>query len=45
VLAVNIALGNRLVADCSRADVNEDGLVSIDELIRAVNAAINGCVD
>jgi hypothetical protein len=43
VKAVNIALGLASTDTCTRADVNSDGQVSIDELIKAVNAALSGC--
>ncbi len=37
-------LGNILLDRCQRADANGDGRVTINELVRAVNAALNGCV-
>jgi Ca2+-binding EF-hand superfamily protein len=40
---VNIALGNAPVSSCPAFDRNGDGEVSINELIAAVNAALNGC--
>jgi hypothetical protein len=45
ILAVNIALGSRPVADCSAANRNGDGNVTIDELIAAVNNALGTCPD
>lgn len=41
--APNIALGAEPVADCEAGDANADGEISIDELIRAVRAALEGC--
>lgn len=43
IIAVNIALGNAPVDDCSAIDTNGDGQVTVNELIQAVNAALNGC--
>jgi hypothetical protein len=43
VKGVNIALGTRPVADCSAFDKNNDGSVTIDELVRAVGDAVEGC--
>jgi hypothetical protein len=43
ILAVNIALGSRDVADCANADGDSNGSVSINELVGAVNNALNGC--
>ena len=43
IVAVNIALGNASVADCSAIDTSGDGQVTVNELIQAVNAALNGC--
>jgi hypothetical protein len=41
---VNIALGNAPLIDCEAADANHDGQVTIDEILTAVNNALNGCV-
>jgi hypothetical protein len=43
VTSVNIAIGYDSVGICPRADANVDDDVSIDELIRAVAAALSGC--
>jgi hypothetical protein len=43
VTAVNVALGNVLVAACPAADSNASGRVTVDELIRAVNSVLMGC--
>jgi 6-phosphogluconolactonase (cycloisomerase 2 family) len=45
VLSVNIALGLQPITRCGETDGNGDQVVSIDELIRAVNAAQTGCPD
>lgn len=43
VTLVNIALGNRPVADCPAGDRDGDGNIVIAELIAAVNNALAGC--
>ncbi len=43
VLSVNIALGNSRLRLCPDADANGNRRVTIDELLGAVNAALNGC--
>jgi hypothetical protein len=43
LLMVNIALGNANVESCPAGDVNGDGEVTIDEILRGVNAALSGC--
>jgi alpha-tubulin suppressor-like RCC1 family protein len=43
VLGVGIALGTSPVDSCPRMDVNGDRRVSVDELVSAVQAALNGC--
>jgi hypothetical protein len=43
VLLVNVALGNTPVSQCSPGDGNSDGRVTIDEIVRAVSAALTGC--
>jgi hypothetical protein len=42
---VNIALGNAPVSDCSAGDANSDGQIAVDEILAAVNHALNGCQD
>ncbi|HVM97845.1 MAG TPA: hypothetical protein VMT89_15725, partial [Candidatus Acidoferrales bacterium] len=42
VTGVSIALGSKDIELCQEADGNEDSTVSVDELILAVNAALNG---
>lgn len=42
--AVNIALGNTTVSDCSSADVSHDFKITIDEILVAVNNALDGCL-
>lgn len=37
---VNIALGTAPIDDCLAGDANEDGEISIDEIIRAVGFAL-----
>jgi len=40
---VNIALGNAAVSDCLAGDGNQDGAITVDEILKAVNSALNGC--
>jgi hypothetical protein len=40
---VSIALGNARVDDCLAGDVNGDGMITVDEILTAVNNALNGC--
>jgi hypothetical protein len=40
---VNIALGNAAVSGCTAGDANVDGQIAIDEILAAVNMALNGC--
>lgn len=41
---VNIALGNAQVPACVPGDANGDGEITINEIVSAVNHALNGCV-
>lgn len=41
---VRIALGSGSAGSCPNADRSGDSVVSIDELVRAVRAALDGCV-
>lgn len=43
VRGVNIGTGSLLLADCPAADDDGDGLVKIDETVRAVSAGLLGC--
>jgi hypothetical protein len=43
IVCVNIVLGTAQLSSCSAVDTNNDGIVTISELIQAVNAALNGC--
>lgn len=40
---VNIALGSVQLLDCEAADANHDGEVTVDEILTAVNNALDGC--
>ena len=42
---VNIALGNAQLLDCEAADANHDGQITVDEILTAVNNALNGWGD
>jgi cysteine-rich repeat protein len=43
IVCVNIASGSAAVSTCTPCDVNEDGNVTINELIAAVSAGLTGC--
>ncbi|MBI1813683.1 MAG: YncE family protein [Deltaproteobacteria bacterium] len=43
VEGVAMALGEQSVATCAALDANRDDAVTVDELIRAVHNALNGC--
>lgn len=43
VLCVDILLGQSPLSECERLDTNEDGVVTIDNAVAAVGAAIEGC--
>ena len=40
---VNIALGNTSISACAAGDPNRNGQISVDEILMAVNNALNGC--
>jgi hypothetical protein len=40
---VNIVLGELAVQACPAGDVGVDGMVAVDDLLAAVNAAVHGC--
>ncbi|HLA81379.1 MAG TPA: hypothetical protein VJP78_07165 [Thermoleophilia bacterium] len=40
---VNIGLGNADVATCLTGDANKDGTLTVDEILSAVNNALNAC--
>jgi hypothetical protein len=40
---VNVSLGSADLSTCPRLDGNADGTATIDELVRAVSSALNGC--
>jgi hypothetical protein len=40
---VNIALGTTPVADCLPGDRSQDGTITVDEILTAVNNALSGC--
>jgi hypothetical protein len=43
ITMVNIALGNATISDCEDSDANGDGQIAVDEILQAVNNALNGC--
>jgi len=40
---VNIALGKYQIGSCPAGDGNADGQITVDEIVRAVNAALIEC--
>jgi len=40
---VNVALGNALLSTCPVSDADGSGDITVNEIIRAVNNAPNGC--
>ena len=40
---VGMAVGTIPIGDCPEVDANADQVVTVDELLRAVAAALNGC--
>jgi len=40
---VNIALGNDALSDCEPGDSNHDGEITVNEILVAVNNALDGC--
>jgi len=44
VTTVNIALGTAAIDTCRACDPDLSGTVTADELVKAVNSALNGCV-
>lgn len=43
ITSINLALGSSSLALCVESDSSGDGDVGIDELIRAIGSALNGC--
>jgi DNA-binding beta-propeller fold protein YncE len=43
VVAINIALGDASIESCHAADVSRDGILTVDEIIGAVDRALRGC--
>jgi hypothetical protein len=43
LVGVNISLGDRPISDCTALDRNGSGEVTIDEIIAAIDNALNGC--
>jgi hypothetical protein len=41
---VNVALENASIDACFAGDANHDGQITVDEILTAVNNALNGCV-
>ena len=38
-----VALGNADVVTCKAGDTNHDSQITVDEILTAVNNALNGC--
>jgi hypothetical protein len=43
VIMVNVALGNRPIEDCEAGDPDGSRTVTVDELVTAIQNALNGC--
>jgi hypothetical protein len=43
VTLVNVALGTEPVAACPAGDLNRDALISVNEILSALRAVLNGC--
>jgi len=41
---VNVALGNSGTDACPAGDANHDHQITVDEILTAVDRALNGCV-
>jgi hypothetical protein len=44
VTMVDVALGELPITDCQSGDANGDGIIVVNEIINAVNNALNGCL-
>ena len=44
LVMVNIALDNAAVSACEAGDKNQNGAITVDEILSAVNNALNGCL-
>jgi hypothetical protein len=45
VILARLLLGAAPLSECAAGDLNDSGEITIDELIRSENAALNGCPD
>src|SRR5512134_3045862 len=43
ITMISIALGERDFLDCKSGDGNDNGAIEVDDLVTAVNNALNGC--
>jgi hypothetical protein len=43
LVMVNVALEQAQVTECNAGDRNHDGAITIDEILVAVDHALNGC--
>jgi hypothetical protein len=43
ITLVNITLGTAPLSDCAAGDADASGDITIDEIVGAVNKALNGC--
>jgi hypothetical protein len=43
LIMVNILLGNADIGACTAGDANGDGQITVDEILTAVNNALDGC--
>jgi hypothetical protein len=43
ILGVRIALGEMPMSDCLPMDSDHDGVVTVSDLVAAINSALSGC--
>jgi hypothetical protein len=43
VAMINVALGDAMISACEPGDKNRNGVITVDEIIKAVDNALHGC--
>jgi hypothetical protein len=43
IIMVNISLGDEPITECEAGDANHDGEITIDDILIAINNALEGC--